>query len=255
MISFTYRPLQWDRPRTPVDQRRSRWPFKAGWSDTLNLLQRELGYLDARNCVLEADFREYDLRQDGMPRANARQPDFPGVRIAFDSKHGPLVYATDTHDFWQHNVRAIALSLEALRSVDRYGVTKRAEQYTGWKAIGSGPTAMPAGPMSREEAAKHIAQVVDPVGGGREGIVNGILHASPEALRGVEVVGARVNIKSLRTDGKGILAVFHADRTAMCTEGPLRADLTFTLDHKSTRRVEAARERLRERNRRRRAAA
>jgi hypothetical protein len=35
------------------------------------------------------------------------------------------------------NVRAIALALEALRKVDRYGVTKRGEQYAGWKALPS----------------------------------------------------------------------------------------------------------------------
>jgi hypothetical protein len=36
---------------------------------------------------------------------------------------------------WQANVRAIALALEALRAVDRYGVTKRGEQYQGWTAL------------------------------------------------------------------------------------------------------------------------
>lgn len=39
---------------------------------------------------------------------------------------------------WQHNVRAIALGLEALRRVDRYGITKRGEQYAGWKALPAG---------------------------------------------------------------------------------------------------------------------
>ena len=142
-MRYTFRPLRWVDVSTRASARRSRRTFKAGWQDTLNLLARELEYLKARDVVIEADFREQDIRLDGMPRANARQPEHPGVRIAFDSKHGPLVYATDSCAFWQHNVRSIALGLEALRAVDRYGVTKRGEQYTGWKAIGSAPAAVP----------------------------------------------------------------------------------------------------------------
>lgn len=45
---------------------------------------------------------------------------------------------------WEDNLRAIALALEALRKVDRYGVTRRGEQYTGWKQLtagDSGPSA------------------------------------------------------------------------------------------------------------------
>lgn len=156
MINFRLRPIQWTGPRTPSHARRSRYQFKASWATTLDLLDRELGYLNARNPVIEADFREQDLRVDGLPRSSARQPTFPGVRIAFDSKHGPLVYQTDQYEHWQHNVRAISLGLEALRKVDRYGITRHAEQYTGWRAIGSGPTTMPAGPMTREQAAEFI---------------------------------------------------------------------------------------------------
>jgi len=136
-----FRPLlkeAWGQPFTPSSQRRSRWTFKAGWADTINLLDREVDYLGAKSFVIEADFREQDIRLDGMPRSNARSPEFPGIRVSFESKHGPLQYQTDTCAFWQHNVRSIALGLEALRAVDRYGITSRAEQYTGFKAIESG---------------------------------------------------------------------------------------------------------------------
>lgn len=152
-IPITFRPLSWDRPITPSDARRSHASFRASWSNTQALLDDELDHLDGQRVVLQADFREQDLRVDGMPRANARQPEFPGIKISFDSQHGPLVYATDTYAFWQHNVRAIALALEALRAVNRYGVTKRAEQYQGWKAIGAGPTAHPDGPVFTRGAA------------------------------------------------------------------------------------------------------
>lgn len=159
MISFVYRPLIWTGPRTPAHQRRSRYTFKAGWSTTLNKLSYEIDQLRGTEVVFEADFREQDLRQDGMPRANARQPEFPGVKISFNTPNlGRLEYATDAYEFWQHNVRAIALSLEALRAVDRYGTTSGRQQYTGFKAIG-GDTAMPGrSRMTRDEAAQFIAE-------------------------------------------------------------------------------------------------
>jgi hypothetical protein len=132
----------------------------------MTLLDQELYYLDATDVVIEADFREQDIRIDGMPRSNARQPEHPGVRIAFGSIHGPLIYGTDSCALWQHNVRSIALGLEALRAVDRYGVTRRGEQYAGWKALPSG-IAMPAAAMTRAEALTslgglaNVGRVVD----------------------------------------------------------------------------------------------
>ena len=44
-------------------------------------------------------------------------------------------YAVDRFTEWKANVRGIALALEALRKVNRYGVAGRAEQYRGWLAI------------------------------------------------------------------------------------------------------------------------
>jgi hypothetical protein len=63
--------------------------------------------------------------------------------VSFESRFGPLRYATDRYaprwsgdpPGWQANVRAIALALQALRAVDRYGVSTRGEQYTGWSAL------------------------------------------------------------------------------------------------------------------------
>lgn len=133
------RPLSgWDGPRTVATDRRFR-PFSALFMDTLAQLQSELDLLEAHDVVIEAGFREQDLRLDGWPRASAPQPRDPGVRLAFESKHGPLIYQSDSCTTWQDNVRCLCLALTALRAVDRYGVTRRGQQYTGWQAIASGP--------------------------------------------------------------------------------------------------------------------
>lgn len=145
------RPIdRWDGEETPD---RSRSPFSATYSSTLALLDRELNMIEAGNVVLMCDVRESDVRVDGQlkERAVVRSPK---IILAFDSKHGPLKYGCDAFSHWQANLRAIALGLEALRRVERYGIAGRGEQYTGWKALGSG--IVTGEPLSRTEAVKIV---------------------------------------------------------------------------------------------------
>lgn len=134
-MNVTFRPLRpYDFP-TPDG-----WTsqFNSTYAQTLTLLEHELGQLGAHDVVIQIDLDEGDLRLDGMPRASAR-PHRPGVAISFTSReHGPLRYATNVYFPWQANLRAIALGLESLRRVDRYGITSKGEQYTGWKALPAG---------------------------------------------------------------------------------------------------------------------
>lgn len=151
-FDVTFRPIDtWPGELTAV--RRST-PFYSTYSQTLTLLRTELDHLDASAIVIQLALDESQIRLDGMPRAGAT-PAHPGVILAFDSKHGPLKYATDVFTHWEANVRAIALELEALRKVERYGITKRGEQYTGWKALGSGIEMGPA-TMTWDEAAAFL---------------------------------------------------------------------------------------------------
>jgi hypothetical protein len=128
---WTVRPLQ-NAHLIPLGLTRS--PFEAPWIRTEQLLTRELTWLEAKRSVLELDLTEAALRIDGGVKANARMFS-PRARLSFESVHGPLSYATGRYSDWHSNVRAIALSLEALRKVDRYGITRAGEQYTGWRAL------------------------------------------------------------------------------------------------------------------------
>jgi hypothetical protein len=137
-VRYEFRPLEaWTDPET---RSRERAPWTATWQSTLDMLARELGHLGVKMAVIQVDASEADLRRDGMPRGDA-VVGHPGVIVSFESRFGPLRYAADTyrgnakHAAWQANLRAIALTLQALRSVDRYGATKRGEQYQGWTAI------------------------------------------------------------------------------------------------------------------------
>lgn len=155
MLRFSYRPLPpiWpfgDRTRYPERSR-----FRAGRAETLRLLEHELGELGvatwSKPIILEAGYREGDIRQDGLPRADAKLRD-QAVILSFETRHGPLRYGTDRFTAFDDNLRAIALSLQALRAVDRYGVTHKGEQYRGWLALPPGP----ATAMTREEAIAFL---------------------------------------------------------------------------------------------------
>lgn len=155
---FEIRPLGlWDRPIT--DPRASASRFRAGWYDTMDLLQREVELLGGDLLVVQIDADSSDLRRDGMLRARARV-DFPGIKVSFESRHGPLTYATDAYDHWHGNLRAVALALEALRAVDRYGITSSGEQYRGWTAIAAKPAEKT---LSVDDAASVLAQWMIPV--------------------------------------------------------------------------------------------
>lgn len=136
-------------------------PFRAGLSDTLDVLDREIWQLtDTRSQRESAELLiaipAGDLwRLDGKPRAHA-VAEHPGVIFSLDSKHGHLSYPCDTFDRWQDNLRAVALALEALRKVDRYGVTKRGEQYRGFLALEA--TAAPAGFATVDDALAFLGK-------------------------------------------------------------------------------------------------
>ncbi len=130
----TFRPAE--RILTQRGQRLS--PFRASWTSTVNLLADELRHHGARLTVCEIDFRPEDLRLDGLPRADKRARS-SGIVLSFHATYVPgkpqLRYEVATFTDWRDNVRAVGLGLQALRAVDRYGVTKRGEQYSGWAQI------------------------------------------------------------------------------------------------------------------------
>lgn len=155
-MEYTFKSVQeWVGNPTP-HWKRQRSRFDSTYKQTLDLLERELRHLSAKQIVIQTYHYADDIRLDGLPRASARVPPNPGVILSFNSKHGPLSYPCDTFTRWEDNLRAIALALEALRTVDRYGVTKTGEQYKGWTAL------PPADKKTIEQAAAEFLAVYYP---------------------------------------------------------------------------------------------
>lgn len=132
---------------------------EVGWTTTKPELLRELRLLGVGEAVIQLALTDRDIRIDGQVRANARFS-HPGVIVTFTAPgKGVLTFACDKWDSWQANIRGITKGLEALRLLDRYGITTTGEQYTGWKELPSGvPLAErpEAEPMTLQEAARCV---------------------------------------------------------------------------------------------------
>ena len=144
---------QWPGPMT-ADRKPSR--FRAGYGDTMRLIETELRHLWAKSPVLLMALSREDIRLDGRPRANAK-PEHPGVILCAGTRYGPARWPCDRYTHWGDNLRAIGLSLAALRAVDRYGVTRHGEQYRGWTAL---PAPGDSGEFSTREAAMEFLRTI-----------------------------------------------------------------------------------------------
>ncbi len=132
----------WDRKTSP---------YRAGYQDTLDHLEKELNHLRAKDILVQAGFELRDIRNDGWPKSAAR-PKEPGVILTFLGKDGKTIsMPCDTYKDWEANLRAIAFTLEDLRSINRRGVSQSGEQYKGWQQLP--PAEQPAKQMDAEMAA------------------------------------------------------------------------------------------------------
>ncbi|HTE14667.1 MAG TPA: hypothetical protein VK642_06285 [Burkholderiales bacterium] len=76
------------------------------------------------------------LRNDGLPYANQRQPDDPGVAIYFEYKKRQMCFACDRWRKVEDNLQAVAKTIEALRGVARWGTGDMLEAaFTGFTAL------------------------------------------------------------------------------------------------------------------------
>jgi hypothetical protein len=137
-VRATWRPLStWPYPprRRIVGER-----FRAGWEGTLDKVEEEVGRLKGDDVVIGVVVDPAQISFSGQLKAGGRTRfGHRGVEISFDVPDGRrLVFHTDAYDTVTANLRAIGLGLEALRAVDRYGITSTSEQYAGFAMLGAG---------------------------------------------------------------------------------------------------------------------
>lgn len=153
---FSYRPIDHDTYPTDGKSTYKSCRFRTKLSATLTQLDHELRRMGVDRAVIELDMPEHAIRRDGLPRSDARRPATPRVRLSFihpDPAIGPLQYPCDTFDRHEANIRAIVLTMEAQRAMDRYGATRCHQQYAGWKQLPAGASET----MDVTAAAEFIA--------------------------------------------------------------------------------------------------
>lgn len=139
MLKITIKPITHWNGKETIEPRYSQ--FRQTYRDTIKILEKELSYLEIRSdsLAIEMFVHPNQIRADGQLRADAK-PYKQGVKLSFDLiverlekipetnrqkvRVSPVTYPCDKFNNWQDNLRAIALSLEALRKVERYGVLK-----------------------------------------------------------------------------------------------------------------------------------
>jgi hypothetical protein len=125
-------PLTW-----PMGRQRTRWPEGARFRTTLGAaireVQAEVSRLGGTGLIISSNL---PLRRDGMPYANASQPQDRGVAVYFTYKKRPMCFACDRWKAVEDNMKAIAKTIDALRGIERWGSGQMVEQaFTGFVAL------------------------------------------------------------------------------------------------------------------------
>lgn len=131
----------WGWPRKESWQRSSS-QYQVEFAKARDHLARELRLSHARDVVISSNV---PLRRDGLPLANMRQPDDPGVAVYWTARGkkgepAPRVIACDVWRTVRENIRAVGLAVEAIRSLERTGATEILERaYAGFARLPAPP--------------------------------------------------------------------------------------------------------------------
>lgn len=157
MIEVAFRYME-KQPWKPVhkDSRN----LRANWSKAFEKLRYELARIKAERVVVEAGYRPHQVRADGWPYSSAK-PEHAQIRVSFTKDGVPISFFFGGWSEPEMNAYMIALTLERLRAVDRYGCTQAGEQYRGWAQLPAGGGIAVAEWASVEDAMRFLSKVAD----------------------------------------------------------------------------------------------
>ncbi len=133
-------PLQWPEgwPRMPSWKRESDRKFAGSvyglaMGRARDQLLAELHRLGARDVVISSNVA---LRRDGLPYADQRKIEDPGVAVYFTLKKRPMCMARDAYESVAGNLRSLGLAIEAMRQLERHGGSTMMEKaFAGFAAL------------------------------------------------------------------------------------------------------------------------
>ena len=108
-------------------------------AEAVSRIRAELGRMgiDDDDLVISTNLQ---LRLDGFPRSNQREPDDAGVAVywtdRFDTSQPPRCMAIDRYDRIADNLAAVAATLDAMRAIERHGGAEILDRaFTGFTAL------------------------------------------------------------------------------------------------------------------------
>ncbi len=126
-------PLHW-----PAEYGRAPLPKNSrfrGYSlfDARERLRDSIRLLDGKQLIISTNIR---TRQDGDIYSNAAEPSDSGVAIYFQLNENPVCLCCDQYRKVWENTYAIYKTIEAMRGIDRWGVSDMLNRmFTGFKAL------------------------------------------------------------------------------------------------------------------------
>lgn len=138
-------PLHWpaSQHRIPI-HKRQQGRFKVSFTQACSDLIQELGRLGARYPVISTNV---PLRRDGLPYSpstlTAAERDAaaqdPGAAVYFEWQGKQYALACDRWQNVAHNLRAIGLTIQALRGLDRWGTSEMLQaSFRGFRMLTDG---------------------------------------------------------------------------------------------------------------------
>lgn len=112
-------PLHWPEG-WPRASRRDASRFDVSPRRARDELLHEIHSFGGRYPVLSTNI---ELRRDGLPYANQRTPEDPGVAVYFEKDGEQFVFACDQFLQPWENMRAIGKTINALRGIERWGAS------------------------------------------------------------------------------------------------------------------------------------
>ena len=211
-------PLQWPQgwPRTDLQYRqigrfgkKEQAPGKS-WSshkdltvsDAVRRVREQLNMMGVGEDVVIST--NLELRLDGLPRSSQPSPKDPGAAVYWVQRDGSTkVIALDLYNKVEHNLAAIAATLDAMRTIERHGGSPILERvFTGFTALPAPTTTanrkwfevlgVPPNATADEikKARNALAREAHPDMGGDSQLMAEINRAYEEAMKAQKEIAA-----------------------------------------------------------------
>ena len=125
-------PLKWPQG-TPRNYSPKASAFRnRSWEAGIKEVRAELGRLGATDVTISMNIR---MKSEATPYAGQVHPKDRGIAVYFKLKGEFRCLPCDKFATMGDNFHAIALTIEAMRALDRYGVGKSQQSFDGFKAL------------------------------------------------------------------------------------------------------------------------